>query len=323
MYRSISISGILTLDLHALNNEGTEGNTMMTRMVDIVDKEGKRATVNAISGDMFKHIQAEHLFHEAETMQLPLCAGCRLFDANRIGADNEFKEGFRAGATNEEILEKLVNRCVLDDCEGILLTGNIGGNPRSLARKSCVEFGWVVGLPESTTTDSYFHAKYVPERGKGSGQEENLGQNIFHRPASSGQYAAVVCVDLYRVGRNDISLKYVLNEDERKKRIGALLRSILHTFIRPTGAQRNTQNPHVVDFRGVITASRSAMPAPCISGLNSDFENEIEQLCQTLNKLSEASSEQQKPIDLFAFKSLSEFGKSMETLIQSLSNGGV
>jgi CRISPR-associated protein Cst2 len=322
MYRSLSISGLLTLDLHSLNNEGTEGNTTMTRMVDIVDYEGKRHTVNAISGDMFKHIQAEHLFQEAQARELPLCEGCKLFDANRIGADESFKNGVAASATNEQILTAVLKRCIIDDCEGILIT-SIRGEKRSIARKSCIEFGWAVGLPEKTTTESYFHTKYVPERGKGSGQEENLGQNIFHRPASSGQYAAVVCVDLYRVGRNDISLKYVLDEEERKKRVGALLRSILHTFIRPTGAQRNTQNPHIVDFRGVITASRSAIPAPCISGLNSDFENEIEQLCQTLNNLDEASSEQQKPIDLFAFRSLSEFGKSVETLIQSLSNKDV
>ena len=75
--------------------------------------------------------------------------------------------------------------------------------------KVVCEFGWVVGRPESTVTASYFHAKYVPEgRGKGSGAGENLGQNIFHRPASSGQYAVVLNVDLYKIGRNDISLEY-------------------------------------------------------------------------------------------------------------------
>lgn len=36
MYQSLSISGLITMELHALNNEGAEGNTMMTRMVDIM-----------------------------------------------------------------------------------------------------------------------------------------------------------------------------------------------------------------------------------------------------------------------------------------------
>jgi len=48
MYQSLSISGLLTLDLHSLNNEGSEGNTMMTRMVDTIDEKGNKHTVNAI-----------------------------------------------------------------------------------------------------------------------------------------------------------------------------------------------------------------------------------------------------------------------------------
>jgi CRISPR-associated protein Cst2 len=62
----------MTLELHALNNEGAEGNTMMTRMVDIIDQQGKKHTVNAISGDMFKHIVVEHLLGESRAAALPL-----------------------------------------------------------------------------------------------------------------------------------------------------------------------------------------------------------------------------------------------------------
>jgi CRISPR-associated protein Cst2 len=137
----------------------------------------------------------------------------------------------------------------VDDCEGILITSEIG-KTRSIARKSCVEFGWVVGKPEQVTTESYFHAKYVPEgRGKGSGAGENLGQNIFHRPASSGRYAVNLNIDLYKVGRNDITLDYVLDESERRARKAALLRSVLNTFLKPSGTHGNTQNPHIVEFR--------------------------------------------------------------------------
>ena len=50
---SISISGLLTLNMHALNNEGSEGNYLQTRMVEIVDEKGIAHSVNAISGDMF------------------------------------------------------------------------------------------------------------------------------------------------------------------------------------------------------------------------------------------------------------------------------
>lgn len=89
---SLSISARATLDLHSLNNEGGEGNQVQTRMVNIVDENRILHNVNAISGDMFKHIQAEHLFHlaRANSDSLPLCAGCREFNANRINADADF-----------------------------------------------------------------------------------------------------------------------------------------------------------------------------------------------------------------------------------------
>ena len=38
---SLSISGLATMNLHALNNEGAEGNALMTRMVEIVDENGE------------------------------------------------------------------------------------------------------------------------------------------------------------------------------------------------------------------------------------------------------------------------------------------
>ena len=38
---SISISGEITLNLHSLNNEGGEGNQIITRQLSIIDKNGK------------------------------------------------------------------------------------------------------------------------------------------------------------------------------------------------------------------------------------------------------------------------------------------
>ena len=50
MIHSLSLCAEVVLDLHNLNSEGTEGNQQQTRMVHIVDKDGKRHVVNAISG---------------------------------------------------------------------------------------------------------------------------------------------------------------------------------------------------------------------------------------------------------------------------------
>jgi len=319
---SLAISGLVTMNLHALNNEGAEGNTMMTRMVEIVDDKGNLHTVNAVSGDMFKHIQAEHLFLEARQSGLPLCGGCAQFDANRIARDQalaaevENSPGYEQAVKNNMVdsynLSRVIEACVLDDCEGILLTGWAGS--RSLARKSCIEFGWVVGRPDTTRTESYLHAKYVPEgRGAGSGSEQNLGQNIFHRPASSGQYAVVLNVDLYRIGRNDITLNYVLDPDERQKRIRAMLKSILYTFVKITGAHRNTQNPHILDFSGVVTTSLNSLPAPSVSALRDDYLSEIEIITNNLNAIDGSNVLKAMP-----FKGLGEFSGVMEKIINSV-----
>ncbi len=314
---SLSISGIVTMNMHALNNEGSEGNTMMTRMVEIVDKDGKNHTVNAVSGDMFKHIQAEHLFmegKEANSTNLPLCEACNKFDANRICGDETFtKNTFKDGTVDSEILSEAIKKCIIDDAEGILITSEIGGKGRSISRKSAIEFGWVVGCPDNTRTESYFHAKYVPEgRGKGSGAGENLGQNIFHRPASSGQYAVVVNVDLYKVGRNDITLAYVEGVD-RQARVKALLKSVLSTFIKPTGAHRNTQHPHILDFSGVVATSLNTLPAPVISALNPNYNEEIQKIATSLN-----STVSDNPITVKQFNGLAGFSTEMAGIINQV-----
>ena len=312
---SLGISGLLTLNLHSLNNEGSEGNYLQTRQVQIVDENGDLKTVNAISGDMFKHIQAEHLYYLAKERGLPLCNGCETFNANRIVIDQEFADRFEEKSQENEILSGALQTCIIDDMEGILITSKVGGKKRSIGRKSVIEFGWVVGRPESTRTDSFFHVKYVSE-GQGNDPKDesgaNLGQNIFHRPASSGQYAVVLNLDLYRIGRNDITQELAISEEEQLERAKALLTSVLYTMVKPSGAHRNTQNPHITAFEGCFTLSNSTVPAPLASALNKGYREEIEQITTALNKVSNNS------ISYKTFNTLSDFSEKMSQLILTL-----
>lgn len=287
--RTVSISGRLTLDMHSLNNEGGEGNQIQTRMVNIVDGDGNLHVVNAISGDMLKHIQAEHFVSLAGQSdgELKLCAGCRRFSANRINDDSDFLKSLPT-AGNEAIVTRVIQHCAMDDVEGVLIT--IGN--RSAPRKSAIEFGWAIGLPDKTRTESYFHVKYVAERGQGSGGEAgaNVGQNIFYRPASSGVYAVVCTIELHRVGWNDITREVVVaDEGERRARQRALLQSALYTLVRTNGAQRNTQHPHVLGFEGVVAWSTTATPAPTVSALVDDYADQIVSISQELNRLDEGA----------------------------------
>jgi CRISPR-associated protein Cst2 len=271
---SLSISGRLTLEMHSLNNEGGEGNQTMTRTVALVDTAGDVHKVNAISGDMFKHIQAEHFYHLARENDLPLCEGCKTFRADRILGDAEFMKNMPK--KDEDALTSLLQHCALDEMEGTL----IAKGARSVPRKSIAEFAWVVGLPDKVRTESYFHVRYSKEHGG----EEGASQPIFHRPASSGIYASVATFELARIGLNDISQEYVLEEDESLRRYQNFLKSVLYTFIEPNGAMRGTQNPHILNFEGVVAISHGVMPAPTISPLAQDYKEQIKEIAHALNE---------------------------------------
>jgi CRISPR-associated protein Cst2 len=312
---NLTISARATLDLHSLNNEGGEGNQIQTRMVNIVAQDGRLHNVNAISGDMWKHIQAEHL-HRLITEQdsVPLCQGCQTFNANRINADPDFISFVKGSASDVQSLDRLLTTCAMDDTEGILVTEG----KRSLPRKSVLEFGWVVGLPELTTTDSYFHVKYANERSKEQRTQDaeaaekegsNLGQAIFHRPASSGVYAIVVSLEAARIGFNDITQTYAIDEEQRLARYKLLMESLLYTFMEPRGAMRSTQNPHLVAFEGVIAISSGATPAPTVSPLKDDYDKEIVTIQQNLEPLRPGV------VNVQTFTSLGEFAAVMTNLI--------
>lgn len=310
---SLSICVRATMDMHSLNNEGGEGNQIQTRMVNIVDQNGDLQNVNAISGDMYKHIQAAHLFNIARNNgNLPLSAGAAEFNANRINADSKFIARIK-DMGDAAALDDLLQTCAVSDMEGTLVTEG-----RSLPRKSVIEFGWVVGVPGTVETDSYFHAKYVNDNSKTSESREaestsgaNLGQNIFHRPASSGIYAIVCHVDLARIGFNDITQQYAIDDDQRRGRARAMLESVLYTFLQPNGAMRSTQAPHIVNLEGVISTSTSPTPAPTVSPLKDDYRDTIAEIANNLNTIAEDS------LAVDRFDTISDFSGLMANIINN------
>jgi CRISPR-associated protein Cst2 len=311
---SVAISGRAILDLHALNNEGSEGNQLNTREVYIVTGNGRKpepARVNAISGDMLKHIQAEHFRRLAQHYNLPLSKGAQIGNANRINWDFENVAEQKIGndEKDHQLMDRIITVCALTDVAGILVTTG----KKSTPRKSLVEFGWTVGIPGITKTQSYLHTKYVADSGleKKSTEGSNLGQNLFHRPASSGVYAVVCHIELARVGYNDIAQHYPaeLTDDERRQRGRALLESVLYTFLQMDGAHRNTQAPHVVDFEGVVTTSAGVVPAPVFSGLHAEYRMQVERIASNLNSLHP------EIITVRPFDSLAQFTEVMSDLI--------
>jgi CRISPR-associated protein Cst2 len=310
---SLSLCARVTLDLHNLNSEGTEGNQQQTRMVHIIDEQGERQIVNAVSGDMFKHILVGHLTPLLEVAGEPLSDGARKLNPDRVNADENFAKRIK-GLANSAVLDTVLQSCAVTDIAGTLITAG-----RAVARKSCVEFGWVVGVPDRTVTEQYFHVKYEPEtRAKSAGQDKKgegsvAGtQAIFHRPASSGVYALICNIELDRIGRNDITLGLPVAEASRTKRARAAVQALMATLMHPSGAQRNTQNPHIVACDGVVAVSSTSLPAPTVSPLNAGYRGQMSGIAESLNRITTGS------VQTHPFDNLSDGVKVLQALAEQV-----
>jgi CRISPR-associated protein Cst2 len=287
--QSLSLSAEVTLALHNLNSEGNEGNQQQTRMVHIVDPTGKRHVVNAISGDMFKHIYVRHLRAILSAQGQPLSTGAAAGSPDRITIDPDFKSAIK-GLSTANVQTEMLQRCAITDIAGALFTEGI-----TVPRKSCAEFGWLVGIPEKVHSEQHFHVKFEAEKRKIAGNvprgEGTIAgaQTVFHRPASSGAYALICHLELARIGMNDITREPAIAPEDRVLRQRAAVQALAAALIKPAGAQCNTQNPHILEYSGVLTVSRSYWPAPMISPLSSDYRDEICSVAEALNRSTPGS----------------------------------
>lgn len=311
--RSLSVVARVVMDMHALNNEGNESNRLLTRQVGIVTpvrtEDGnidgyRRDVVNAISGDMNKHIFADAFRHIAIEEGLQLSEPSRALDPARIAVD----PGFETYLNNlpkkldaqqmAEVVDNLIS-CALTDIGGVMITGD----GRSIKRKSAIEFGWTVGLPDITEVAEFIHARHsvsrltrtradrdADEATRGQAIDEkqrNTGQMIFNRPASSGVYGFLSSLEVSAIGFNEVSQSYPesVSEEERYGRYRAAVLALGQTLLRPKGALTSTQLPHVVDVEGYIGLSSSAAAAPMLSPLIDDYQERALSLADKLNVL--------------------------------------
>ena len=290
--KSITLAGRWTVNLHNLNNEGAEGNFTQPRTVTIV-QDGHLYSVNAISGDMMKHIHADYfrqaaLSADAEGTDelLPLSKNSTFLDPNRIATEPEMLELLKdTKAKNADIMDYVIETCSLTDVHGILMTAP----KRMLPRKSRIEFGWVVAVPEISRTEHFIHAKYAVENAtkydRSTKDQTNEGQMIFHRPVSSAEYAFLAHVEISRIGVNDITLKSPISDESQKARIKATLSALAQTILHPYGAGRSQQAPHVAGFQGVLITSDSRVPAATVSPLESNYIEQSENIVKQFNRL--------------------------------------
>jgi CRISPR-associated protein Cst2 len=298
----ISIMARVTWDLHSLNNEGNVGNVTEPRTVVLASGEKS----DGVSGEMFKHVHSYNIWL-SESDKSRFCPACARLQPQR--ADLPDYRRTLKGKTNTEVMASAIANCALCDLHGFLV------QEPPIARRSTLEFGWIVGLPNQYHREIHLHARHSMEERQTReqrqatkdehqerGEEEVSAQMVYHRPTRSGVYALVSLFQPWRIGLNEINYDYVSGVD-RQVRYRLALQAYKASFMHADGAMTSTRLPHVEAIEGIIAASNSNFPVPLLSPLKENYWAELRNL-----------AEKQTQIELSEFSSLSEIVQIIDSL---------
>jgi len=261
----IGIVGRIRIDAHSLNNEGTVGNVTEPRTIMLAD--GRKT--DGISGEMLKHIHTEAFWQLAKERNVTLCQACQTLRPEKANKNPNVTE---ANEVKEALNEAL--KCALCDIHGFLV------EKPTLSRKSTIEFGWAIAIPEQFYRDIHVHTRVAPgEKGK----ESETEQMIYNRPTRSGVYAFVSIFQPWRIGLNEINYGYVLSDEDRKQRYDLVIDAYKAMLSRLEGAMTTTRLPHTSEIEGLIIIATNAMPVPLISPLKDDYKEQIEKIVKPKN----------------------------------------
>lgn len=263
----IGIVGRIRIDAHSLNNEGTVGNVTEPRTIVLAD--GRKT--DGISGEMLKHMHTEAFWQLAKERNITLCQACQTLRPEKA---NKNPNVTKINEVEEALNEAL--KCAICDIHGFLV------EKPTLSRKSTVEFGWAIAIPEQFYRDIHVHARVAPGE-KEREKEAKTEQMIYNRPTRSGIYAFVSIFQPWRIGLNEINYSYILDDKERKRRYDLVIDSYKAMLSRLEGAMTTTRLPHTGEIDGLIIKTTNAMPVPLVSPLRDDYKEQLEKIIKPEN----------------------------------------
>lgn len=280
--RKIAIMMRIRLDGEALNNEGSVGNVMRPRTIELMD--GVR---NAISGDMLKHLHSRNLMLLADEDEL--CDTCKIFSPMRNAKVEEDKALSQSG--------NRVKACIIDDVHGFMNAGK-GRNEK---RGSVIKFSWAVGSPYGVA-QTVIHSR-VDNTDKNNTKKtddtisdantiaEQSTQMIMHKPLRSDEYAITMQIDLDRVGFDDEKLRYAVDEKSVKIRQRKVINALKNMFLDMEGAMCSTRLPHIMNIEGILVDKQNKDEVLVkYSALNDDYQDVNEEIANEsyrFNNISE------------------------------------
>jgi len=265
----IGFVGRIRIDAHSLNNEGTVGNVTEPRTIVLANGE----KTDGISGEMLKHIHTEALWQIAKDKRVKLCTACEKLSPMKAEGNESVKKIKEAEPALDEAL-----KCTICDVHGFLV------QKPTINRKSTVEFGWALALPNKFYRDIHVHTRVATgEKGREKGEEGVTEQMIYNRPTRSGTYAFVSVFQPWRIGLNEIDYTYAIDDKTRKERYELVLDAYKAMMSRLEGAMTTTRLPHFENFEGLIVKTKNATPVPVISPLTDGYAQQIETMAGTQN----------------------------------------
>lgn len=296
----LTLAAKLICNVHAMNNEGSIGQTTDIRMIRMIGEDGKELPeAPAVSGRMLKHWHLAYMLKEELNQSSPkLCDQCKIWEPERQPTD----EGTG------------VQKCVICDSHGFLCAKKKGAGEtrgKSLRRSSCVTFSWLLPVIGSDTPSKQaIHSRVAPgvaehteeveeaspenASSKASSEttatlseeaKQKSSQMIFYKSYASSIYAFVCSIDLDRIGKPLIG-NALSDSGEIKRRRQMAVKALLPMVMGAFGASQSHALPHAKCL-GVLTAlSDNTTPIPnLISPIYNDgFQESIKMLRAFNNK---------------------------------------
>lgn len=259
MVYEIGLIGRLRIDAHSLNNEGTIGNVTEPRTVILADG----SKTDGISGEMLKHIHVDALWQLSRARSVPLCEPCAILSPMKADGNPKVTKSENVAKALDEAL-----KCVICDVHGFLV------QKPTLSRKSTIEFGWALALPEQFHRAIHVHTR-VAAGEKARETKEISEQMIYNRPTRSGIYGFISVFQPWRIGLNEVNYRYQIDEKARRERYILTLDAYRSMMVRLEGAMTTTRLPHFGSFEGVIICSQEGTPVPVISPLLDGYNGQL------------------------------------------------
>jgi CRISPR-associated protein Cas7/Csa2 subtype I-A len=268
----------LLMNMHDLNNERAEEIRRIPLIYSTKDGFKLVEEAVAVSGVMLKHWHAAYLSERAKSLGINLCPLCSRGEAIRLPpvdiltkSRKEIQEWLKVreeeferyvetiGKENEE---KIVKMCVGEDVHGFLRT------QPPLRRESLVKFSWLLPIYIGDMPTQFRvvqHTRNIREIPKELPKELKQMQMPYPRSYADGIFGFTSVANLDNVGVSFSSGKNVLDDNNKKKRVRALIEAFIPMLTGACGASLARALPAAKPLEVTVIVSKEAkisFPAP-------------------------------------------------------------